>query len=684
MQKCLKWDLAIVFGALLLCCASKIPALAANEFSATFDTYSRLDIAYGDSWTSAWCDNDRLFVSSDDTHGIDGTCVSGPKGYNVGFGEILSSQPTDPLSGQAQNCMSAYGAENQTWSSPLSSSSCYASWKAVGLSCIGNTLYLTVSRQIYGGGYFGNQGNPACTYPWQKSMDASIISSNDFGASWSQTPPLNNNDPTVQFPGFGFGAPAFIGYGRGMNLGPADGARRYVYMISNDGYWANGTTMYLARASRSADLQNRANWQYLTSTPAPSWGPQSQAIPILESTVTCSSNECNGHFGVSQAQYIPSSNGAPGVYILPQWYYPTSDMHTTKWAFYSSPTPWGPWTKMSIGTDGDGLEKAWPTMGTQNQGYYNPTFVPKWIGDFNATTGTRDLWILFAGYPGNPDPNPNSYRLQRMHVLLTYPNLIANGGFEDQWQTFGAGAITNVSPNTGIASAQVASPSDGVARFLTGLVPGHSYRLSGFAFVTNPNDGVAIGAENPDASGEVWAYTSNTSYSPLSTVFTPSGTTAQIWCWKWWGTSTAYCDDLSLNDLAQLDVNLLANRNGGFEDNWNFYGSAAIVNNNARSGQFAGLVTSSTDGIERRISGLKPGRRYTISGFAEVTNPDDGVAIGARNPDGSGKVLASTSSTSYAPLSATFTASSSSALIWCWKWWGSSNAYCDDLRVDPQ
>jgi hypothetical protein len=167
---------------LLLCFISETSALAQNRFSANFVTYSRLDVAYGDSWTSTWTASDRLFTSSDDTRGIDGTCISsGSKGYNTGFAEIFNTDPAAMLSGVAVNCMRPYGAENQTWSSTRSTSSCYATWKPDGLISVGNTLYLTVSRHIYGGGFFGNQGNPACTFPWQKSMDGSIISSDDFG-----------------------------------------------------------------------------------------------------------------------------------------------------------------------------------------------------------------------------------------------------------------------------------------------------------------------------------------------------------------------------------------------------------------------------------------------------------------------------------------------------------------------
>jgi hypothetical protein len=306
--------------------------------------------------------------------------------------------------------MTEYGKENETWSSSTSTSSCKASWKANGLTCIGNTLYMTVSRHAYAKGYFGNENNPACNFLWQRAMDGSIISSNDSGLTWSKTPFLDANHPTVQFPGFSFGTPAFIQYGKGMNTDLADGADLYVYAISNDGYWANGNKIYLARARRSTDIKNRLNWEYLTSNASPEWGQIEKAVPILEN---------QGHFGVSQAQYIPPSNGAPGVYILPQWYFPI-DMHTTVWTFYTSPKPWGPWIKMAIGTDGDGMEKAWPAANGEERGYYNPTIVQKWIGECNPETGTRDLWIIFAGYPGTPNPNPSSYRLQRMRMILSY------------------------------------------------------------------------------------------------------------------------------------------------------------------------------------------------------------------------------------------------------------------------
>ena len=130
------------------------PAVFSSGYSASFDTASETSVgAHGDSWTVAWCDDDRQYLMSDDSKNIDNSCVNpiNRKGYNTAYGKLTSSGPTAPLSGVAINCMSAFGLENETIASPTSSSPCLATWKANGQICLGNTLVMGVSRHLYPG-----------------------------------------------------------------------------------------------------------------------------------------------------------------------------------------------------------------------------------------------------------------------------------------------------------------------------------------------------------------------------------------------------------------------------------------------------------------------------------------------------------------------------------------------------
>src|SRR4051794_32069706 len=67
-----------------------------SGYSARFDLASESILnVHGDSWTTAWCDNDQQYVFSDDSKNIDGRCVNSinSKGYNITYGQLTSSSP---------------------------------------------------------------------------------------------------------------------------------------------------------------------------------------------------------------------------------------------------------------------------------------------------------------------------------------------------------------------------------------------------------------------------------------------------------------------------------------------------------------------------------------------------------------------------------------------------------------
>src|SRR5262249_24123038 len=153
-------------------------------------------------WTVAWCDIDLQYVMSDDSKAIDETCVNGTngKGYNVSSSRLTSASATDTIAGTVTSCMGAYGIENQNWSSANSSSSCLGTWKGVGQICLGNTLWMGISRHVYMQNGFGGSGN-LCYTDRQKAFDGSFIKSTDFGFTWDAPPPFDVSSPLVQFPG---------------------------------------------------------------------------------------------------------------------------------------------------------------------------------------------------------------------------------------------------------------------------------------------------------------------------------------------------------------------------------------------------------------------------------------------------------------------------------------------------
>jgi hypothetical protein len=656
-------------------------------YSGRFDAASESILSvHGDSWAVAWCDNDLQYVVSDDSKNVDGSCVnsSNSKGYNITFGQLTTPSPTSQLAGSAINCMSEYGTENETAASRVSSNSCRATWKATGNVCIGSTLYMGISRQVYSWNGFGNTGDH-CYADRQKAFDGSLIHSTDGGANWSVYPGLDAGGPGVQFPGSSFGTPSFIQYGKGMNDWlPLDGARDYVYATSNDGYWNNGNQLFLARALRGSDLMSKVNWEYLTNASPPRWGPLPEVLnsdpsfesvsgdgslldwPIYGTASAVTNNptagnqthwgghslvmygssdgtyrtigrlnpgstyyvsgymrvtniretvligvknyggpelkaasssldwdrkvvsfapagssadiycwkengtqaafcddvqltqqqppaavlEAPGDVSVTQIQYLPPSNGAPGLYLMPEWYYPDPNtVCNTRWAFYIAEVPWGPWTKLDVGDDGpDAMEKEWSDCSARTNGYYNPTVVSKWIGEYDQASHERDVWLLYSG----DFSSDIAYKPHLMRMVVTYPsvtsNILLNGSFENGdggWWKSATAAVVADRPYRGSNSARVSS-NDGFVQVISGLTPGATYQLSGYLRVTAAGDDLRIGVK--DYGGpELSARGTSLDYTQGIIDFTPTSTSATIYCWKWTGSSYAYCDGIQVS-----------------------------------------------------------------------------------------------------------------------------------------
>ncbi len=94
--------------------------------------------------------------------------------------------------------------------------------------------------------------------------------------------------------------PFFISYGKDGKAGP-DGSDKYVYAVSNNGFWNNGDELYLGRVCR--DLLPRlrgADWQFYdggNGMKSSAWTSDlSQAKPILSDP---------GQVSMSAVQYLP-------------------------------------------------------------------------------------------------------------------------------------------------------------------------------------------------------------------------------------------------------------------------------------------------------------------------------------------------------------------------------------------
>ncbi len=308
----------------------------------------------GDTWVAAWAADSNVYSPSDDTQGFHQAGSA-----NIAFNRI-GGDDIGKLSGATVNVMSDYGKETQQGPDGCT-------WKSSGCYALDGVLYWVVARHKYG----EQSGDPHLR---QTAVNASIIKSTDSGVTWSRS--AKENYDTPMFPGGRFATPYFVEYGQDGRAS-LDNADRFVYALSNNGFWDNGDNLILGRVARSriGDLKG-SDWEFYTGgngLEESAWSrDMARATLVLDSP---------SRLGMTGAVHVP----ALGRYLMIGWYYPAGGgklkgaSHTSAWDFYEAPKPWGPWTKI-------GSHEFWP------QGYYTPQICPK----FTSKDGRR-LFAITAG-----------------------------------------------------------------------------------------------------------------------------------------------------------------------------------------------------------------------------------------------------------------------------------------------
>jgi len=315
---------------------------------------------YGDVWSAAWADNGNLYAVADDTWGGarlfpqpaentgDDTWGAEFSGSNLAIYQIDGTPSNTTI--QLVNKMQPYGSA--TWREVR------ATWKANGLTCVDGVLYLSVSQHAY------------CVPGdnLQRTYDATIIKSTDYGKTWSAKPEVGR----PMFPGHWFSTPIFVQFGQDYT-GAMD---EYVYAASNNGSWNNGNYLVLGRVHRGK-IGNLAatDWEFFTgldTTQQPIWSPDFlAALAIFKH---------RNRTSMTGIQYVPALER----FIMPQWNYtdlddPTRPFSHTDLHFYEAPKPWGPWAHVHTELD-------W------NHASYNPGLPAKWFEE----SGKR-LWLTSSG-----------------------------------------------------------------------------------------------------------------------------------------------------------------------------------------------------------------------------------------------------------------------------------------------
>ncbi len=135
----------------------------------------------------------------------------------------------------------------------------------------------------------------------------------------------------------------------------------------------------------------------------------------------------------------------------------------------------------------------------------------------------------------------------------TGPNLVADGSFTDSdlsaWNNYATGTVVVNGGVGGGNAAMMTGPTVGVSQIVTGLKPGQSYELTGWA-LSKTGGRTYIGAKDYDATGDHSSATTSNSWTELPRTFTEGAdhTTVEIYCWQA-DAGTGYCSDISLRAL---------------------------------------------------------------------------------------------------------------------------------------
>jgi hypothetical protein len=308
----------------------------------------------GDTWVGAWGRDGSLFSPSNDTFGFNRVCNS-----NIAISRILGDDVLS-LGGDTVNTMADYGVSSQ-----LGPDGC--NWKSTGCASIDGVVYWALSRHTYG----ETSGD---SHRRQTARNGSLIKSADGGKTWTRSAKENYDHP--MFPGSRFSTPYFVDYGKN-DFAKVDRADRFVYAISNNGFWDNGDTAILGRVPRKKiGNLDAADWKFYSGGD----GGSNEAWVNDSAHAALILNQPN-HLGMSGVTYIATYH----TYLMIGWYYPMGGgkmpgaSRETIWDFYTSPKPWGPWRKLS-------------SHSFSPQGYYCPTVCLKF-----SSNGGKRLFAVTAG-----------------------------------------------------------------------------------------------------------------------------------------------------------------------------------------------------------------------------------------------------------------------------------------------
>jgi len=330
----------------------------------------------GDTFYSAWSNDGNVYSTQDDGQGI--AAGASNAGFNM---QIVRITIEDLLVGVDTNHLSAYGglASTNGTDGPAGAP---MSYKLSGLFPMNGSLFGFETRTPF--------GQP------QTQWYGNIIRSDDHGTTW------NNHQNTASFnangspdgPGVGMWSDSTIGWivpvkyaGDDGTMGyntagnGIDGANGFVYLVFTDGYWNDGSALYLMRVPRVyLSTQTTTNFQYWNGPASPT-----PADFVNDANWTNTSSSKRAIYSVANQVSAPDIAFIPAMnrYLMLEWYQVGGSTSNTNWVILEAPTPAGPWTQVA-------------TQNNNPSGFYNPCFNHYRVAS-NTSTDQLAVPIYFSG-----------------------------------------------------------------------------------------------------------------------------------------------------------------------------------------------------------------------------------------------------------------------------------------------
>jgi Alpha-L-arabinofuranosidase B, catalytic len=292
------------------------------------------------------------------------------------------------LAGSTVNLLTNYGPFDSTNGTDGPSGAALSN-KASGLFCMAGKLYLYNTRAKYATG-----GNVV-----QAQYAGNIIASSDHGLTWNSfqnpqayspngIPPKPLGSYMFATTTYGFCSPVryaaddgTLGYLTAGNR--TDGGNAYVYSYCTDGYWNNGSNLYMMRWPRAKmESLNPGMVQYWTgpSSPTPTDFANSADWSYSATSATAIYSAAS-QVSASDIIFVPTFN----EYLLLTWYNGGNTPVTSNstWTVLAGPTPAGPWTTLA-------------TPNFNPSGYYNPVVLQGTATAVN-TTSNAEITVVYSG-----------------------------------------------------------------------------------------------------------------------------------------------------------------------------------------------------------------------------------------------------------------------------------------------